>query len=336
MRALPLCFVTACSWMQTEGDFFVVRNDGADLPVWVRGDVASGTFLVWLAGGPGDPVAIVHGEATAAIEAEMAVVYADQRGAGSAGGNASPESFTIDQYVEDTEAVLDVVRARYDVERIFLLGHSWGGTLATAYLLDEGRQAGVAGYVDVAGNHDQIRVFPMKVAWLWDYAVGRIAAGDDVEHWSEVRDWCATNPPISVESFALWNEWVGDTNAVFHDPDVGYEITFDLLFRSAESPFAYLFVNDGYGAENLTDDPGAFQELSFGARMSAITLPALLLWGRHDGIVPIEAADDARASLGTAPDDLEEVVFESSAHFPFFEEPTGFAEAVARFVAGRS
>jgi pimeloyl-ACP methyl ester carboxylesterase len=321
--------------MQTEGDFFVVRNDGADLPVWVRGDVASRTFVVWLAGGPGDPVAIVHGEATAALEREMAVVYADQRGAGSAGGNATPDSFTIEQLVDDTEAVLDVLRARYDVERVFLLGHSWGGTLATAFLVDPDRQSGVTGYIDVAGNHDPIRVFPMKIAWLEAYAADRIAAGDDTEHWGTVRDWCATNPPITVESFALWDAWVGETNAAFHDPDAGYEITFDLLFRSAESPFAYLLVNDGYAAEQLTDGPDAFEELSFGERMAAITLPTLLLWGRHDGIVPIDAAADTRASIGASPEDVDEVTFDGSAHFPFFEEPQSFVDAVVGFVSSR-
>ena len=319
-----------CSAMQTEGDYFVVRNDGADMPVTVRGDLGADTFVVWLAGGPGDPSVIDRGEATDRLEEDLGMVYWDQRGAGSAGGNAKPESFTIEQYVDDTEAVVDVIEELYAPERLFLLGHSWGGTLGTAYLLDADRQAGIAGWIDVDGNHDNPLIFPMKIAWLGSYAEGQIAEGIDVAHWTEVRDWCASEPPLTVDNWHEWNELVGDTNAAFHDPDVGFDIGFDLLFLSPDSPFAYLAVNDGYADASMHTDASSFDELSFSDEMDAITVPSLLVWGRHDGIVPIDAMDAARTSLSNA--DVTSVVLENSAHEGFLEEPQPFAEAVLDFV----
>jgi len=329
LAALP---AVACSAMQTEGDWLFVRNDGADLPVWVRGDTSSGVFIVWLAGGPGDPVVIAQGAATDALEASYGMVFWDQRGSGSAQGNASPDSFTVEQLVDDVDAIVDVVADIYEPERLFLLGHSWGGTLGTAYLLEPDHQSKLAGWIDVAGNHDPPLVYPMKIAWLEDYATRRIAAGEDVSHWTEVRDWCASDPPLTVENFDQWDTYVSDTDATFHNPDVGFDIGFDLLFLSGESAFAYLAVNSSYASDHVYDDVEAFQAFSFSSRMGDITLPTALLWGRHDGIVPLPASDAAMEVLGTPPDELHRVVFEDSAHFPFLEEPQAFERAVADFV----
>jgi proline iminopeptidase len=316
--------------MQTEGDWFVVRNDGADLPVTVRGDLGADTFVVWLAGGPGDPVVVDRGDATDRLEDDLGMVYWDQRGAGSAGGNATPESFTIDQYVDDTEAVVDVIEELYAPEHLFLLGHSWGGTLGTAYLLDDERQAGISGWIDVDGNHDNPLIFPMKTAWLGTYADEQIADGVDVAHWTEVRDWCASEPALTVDNWHEWGELVEETDATFHDPDIGFDVDFDLLFRSPESALAYLAVNAGYADESMYTDASSFEELSFSEDMDVIETPTLLLWGGYDGIVPIEAMDAARESLTNAP--VETAVFDDSAHFPFLEEPQAFAETVLDFV----
>ena len=50
---ISLAVVNGCSTYQTSGDFFFVSNDGAHMPVWVRGNVSSGVFLINLHGGPG-------------------------------------------------------------------------------------------------------------------------------------------------------------------------------------------------------------------------------------------------------------------------------------------
>jgi pimeloyl-ACP methyl ester carboxylesterase len=324
--------LASCSSWQTDGDQLFLRNDGADLPISVRGNVGSGTLLVWLAGGPGDPVAIVRGAATDRIEEHYGMVYWDQRGSGSAQGNAPPESFTMDQFVDDTDKVVDLVRALYSPERVFLIGHSWGGTLATAYLLEPERQRKIAGFIDVAGNHDVPLVYPMKLAWLSDYAQASIEQGIDAEHNREVLAFCESSPPLSRANLAKWDEYTDHTNASFHDPKQGFDVGFDLLFRSGESAPAYLFVNAGYVEKNLYKSDAVLYEMSYSARMKTITIPTAALWGRYDGIVPLPAAEAALGSLGTAPERRRLVVFEHSAHFSFLEEPEAFAAAIVDFV----
>jgi len=333
LALLALAVLAACSPLQTDGDYMFLRNAGADLPVWVRGNTASKVMIVWLTGGPGDPTAVMRGPATDRLEERYGVTYWDQRGCGSAQGNPDPASFTMDQFVDDTDKVVDLVRARYGVKKVFLVGHSWGGTLGVAYLLDARRQAKVAGFVDLDGNHDVPLVYPMKLAWLEAYAESRIAAkAGHVDHWTEVRDFCASRPPLSRASLATWDRYREDTNATFHDPSRGFDVGFDLIFRSGESVPAYFLVNRSYVEDSLYRDDAVLATMSYSARMKAITIPTALLWGRDDGIVPLPAAEAAYEALGTPQADKRTVIFEQSAHFAFLEEPDAFAEAVIAFV----
>ena len=323
----------ACSEQQTEGDFMYLRIAGADLPIWVRGNVDSGTFIVWLSPGPGDPFEVMRGAGTDALEDEYAVVYWDQRGCGSAQGNPAPSTFTMPQFVADTDAVIELVRQRYHARDIVLVGHSWGGTVATAYLLDEHRQRKISGFIDLGGNHDFARVFPMKLDWLDDWAADRIAAGKHVSHWRDIREWIASDPPLTRDNFDRWAGEIEGTHAAWFDGGDDFDIDFDLLFRSPQSPLAYLMINRDYVVDSLYHDDEAMRSLSYGDRMGAITIPILALWGEGDGIVPLPAAEDALASVGTPADEKSLVVIPEAGHFTFLEQPDAFAQAVLAFVA---
>ncbi|MFO0631831.1 MAG: alpha/beta fold hydrolase [Nannocystaceae bacterium] len=333
--ALSLLAVSAaaCSPYQTEGEFMFLRQDDAELPIWVRGNLDSGTIVIWLSPGPGDPIEALRGEGTDLLEQHVGVVYWDQRGCGTAQGNPAPESFTVDQFVADTDAVVELVRQRYHPQHVFLLGHSWGGTLATAYLLDAKRQAKITGFIDLAGNHDFPTVFPMKLAWLQDYAEQQLARGHDVGHWRGVRDWAASRPPLGIASFDHWVGLVDETNAAFFDPDQDVEVSFDLVFRSGGSALAYLQVNRDFVVDSLYRDDAAMRAIAFRDKMHRITVPVLALWGRNDGIVPLAAADDALAHLGTPAARRERVVIERAGHVTFLEQPQAFADAAADFIA---
>src|SRR3954452_15626274 len=124
---LLLTMLTGCvplSQDDREGELFFVRSDGADLPVWVRGNVASGVFLVLLPGGPGSSGIWLYpkSEGFQALEQDYAVVYQDQRGSGATQGNVPASSINLEQFVTDTDRVLQVIRQRYAVRDLVLVG----------------------------------------------------------------------------------------------------------------------------------------------------------------------------------------------------------------------
>lgn len=92
-----------------------------------------GPMIVVLHGGPGaDYRYLLNVKAFA--ENGYYVVFYDQRGSGLSKRH-SQKSYSIQLMIDDLDAVIAHYRASPD-QKIFLLGHSWGGMLATAYIND--------------------------------------------------------------------------------------------------------------------------------------------------------------------------------------------------------
>jgi len=96
------------------------------LYVRVAGGVGADKALIAINGGPG-----LSSHYMLSLEAlagdELAVVTYDQRGTGRS--TAPPDGYTLLDHVTDVEAVREAV----GVEKVYILGHSWGGILAMRY-----------------------------------------------------------------------------------------------------------------------------------------------------------------------------------------------------------
>ena len=107
---------------------FYVRNNNVDLPVLVEGNTASKTFVVYIHGGPEDGAIAESTNPTfwGKLEESYAMDYYGQRGIGMSNGNFDERALTIEQYVEDLDKILTVLKSRYGSDiGIFLLGGSW-------------------------------------------------------------------------------------------------------------------------------------------------------------------------------------------------------------------
>jgi proline-specific peptidase len=94
------------------------------------GDLRSGVPLVLLHGGPGIP-----GNSYADLMAQLAerrpVVRYDQLGCGRSDRPNHPALWTVQTFIDELQTLRNALR----LDRIHLLGHSWGGVLAIEYLL---------------------------------------------------------------------------------------------------------------------------------------------------------------------------------------------------------
>src|SRR5262249_20604241 len=70
----------------------------------------------------------------APLGTDRPVVLYDQLGSGRSGRPADRTLWTVDRFVDE----LDAVRKKLGLKRIHLMGHSWGASLAAAYLLRKG------------------------------------------------------------------------------------------------------------------------------------------------------------------------------------------------------
>ena len=102
-------------------------------PQWllIRGQDVSRPVLLFLHGGPGESNMWLAHYTMQELEQHFVCVNWDQRGAGkSFQPGLDPETMTVGQFVQDTIALIELLRARFGQQKILLLGHSWGSVLA--------------------------------------------------------------------------------------------------------------------------------------------------------------------------------------------------------------
>lgn len=322
-------FVFSCKKdsLNKEGDYFFLRNDGADMPVWVRGNMSSNVFIIHLHGGPGgSSINEAEQQVFRNLETEYALVYWDQRGSGCSQGKAKPESMNMDQFVEDLEKLIAVINSKYQNSKIFLLGHSWGGALGTAFLIKGNNQNLIRGWIELDGAHNFKLGLEKSVSLVKNHAQNQISAGIDVSFWQEALAWYLDNPIMmnTVQMNKHCNTYLNNANGYIYNPNNPNLANFN--GGSLNSPGGYS--NGNFAQLNLEEE----LQKSYSDQMYKITIPTLILWGLHDGILPVELAQDAYDNLGTNSLDKSVFIFQNSAHSPNREEPDLFNQKVKIFI----
>ncbi len=107
-----------------------IDSNGHELSMMIRGHSLDNPVLLFLAGGPGGSELGAMRNHLPELEEHFTVVTWDQRGTGKSYPELDPAgSMTLDSSVSDTIAVTNHLRDRFDQDRIYLLGQSWGSTL---------------------------------------------------------------------------------------------------------------------------------------------------------------------------------------------------------------
>lgn len=322
-------FITNCDELYNfeDTDLFYIENDEAYMPVRISGNKDSNVFILLLHGGPGGTAQPFAGSP---VEEDYAYIYWDQRAAGSSHGNSGTEYFTLEQYIEDMDIVIQAVNIKYDNPLIFLHGQSWGGLLGTAYLLDETRQSKITGWIEEAGGHDMETGMELSRQFVIDYAETQIQLGsDDSSDWLDVIDWYDENPTIDVDNVMQHVGYVGDS--------YGYTPEDADLFISDEEMFSIMFFsNYNYITVQLNSlySQSYFNilDINYVPEMYKITIPSLILWGEHDGILPVPLAQQAYDALGTPDEDKYITILPNSGHGSVEEDFDLYNRTIIDFV----
>ena len=318
-------------------DLFFVRRDGADLPVWVRGDPSSET-VVLVQHGLGTTGAFYDSfPAFDALEAEQAVVYWDQRGAGLSQGNASADSLTVANTVADLDLVRAAVEERYDPERLVLLGHSLGGGISLAYLRDTNRASGVAGYVDVSGGRSLREAYDTVRQRLIAFAEQQVLADEDAATWQEALAFYEQTTRFPREEPGR-SQHAGYVSAMLETQGFDYEGSTQSMASHLRTAGVRETLTGGFdllGFAGNTSRLGTSFDLDgmdlSAEEVSTVPVPALVLDGRHDLSVPVEHSEATWQAL-PAPGPSRFEVLEDAGHFPMWDQPDAFADTVQAFV----
>ncbi len=299
----------------------------ATMPVVVRGNVGSKVLVLFLHGGPGGSAQLKIGlEAFNQLESLYEVVYWDQRGSGESRGGVNRRFMNLTQYVQDLDGLVDELMIRYPGKSLFLLGHSWGGCLATAYLADANRAAKIAGWINAAGAYNNPRGDSLSAEWIIQHSENMIAAHQRRSRWRRALKWYSRHPDFTSEEIKHYR---------FVKKAHGYSITpkgdapgysFWDFVRTPRKVIRY-YVN-----YKRTLNRFIISEIDLSSVLAELTLPTLIIWGKDDGVIPDALATEAYSLLGTPDTSKRLHLMPQAAHMLFFDQPEKFSAAVTNFI----
>lgn len=310
-----------------DGDFFFLEHKEAIMPIWVKGNLSSKTFCVFLHGGPGlSSLTYANSPSYEKLQEKYAFVFWDQRSSGASLGNTKSSTINLAQFVEDTDKVIDLILEKYEIEKVILIGKSWGGALGTAYLIDEDHQQKVSGWVEIDGTHNWKEALVLSVNYMKGYSQGKIDNNDNTIYWEESL--CFYNDHGEDRDLHFWKrhgKYLNAANAIYkypkNDPENSQEWSTPIPLLS--------ILNAMYVSKHMLEE---MSNLNLTPEMNKIKVPTLILWGRYDFNIPVETGYEAYDVIGTAESEKELFIFEESAHSPSFEEPELFVEKVVEFI----
>jgi pimeloyl-ACP methyl ester carboxylesterase len=179
-----------------------VELNGDTQWLYLRGHNRDNPVLLFLHGGPGMTEMPIARSFGLELEKHFTVVHWDQRGSGKSRHEAPPASgLSIDTYLQDVVALTNLLRTRFDEEKIYLVGHSWGSLLGTLAVRDHPElyhaYAGVGQIANMADNETVSLAFVREQASLDGNikALAELAAidpstfGEDMSQMEVQRKW---------------------------------------------------------------------------------------------------------------------------------------------------
>ena len=276
---------------------------------WFRvvGDLGSGLDpLVCLHGGPGS----THHYFTPLerlAEGGRPVVLYDQLGCGS-----SDRPHAIDWGVQVFLDELAALRAQLGLDRIHLLGTSWGGMLALEHALSAFAEG------DFGGLTSLVLSSTLASADEWVAEATRLRGELPPEVIAVLDEHERAGTYDSPEYAAA--EAVLNARHFFRGPSNPPELERMLPERGAESYRAMWGPNEW----TLT---GALRGWDVRSRLPELDLPVLVIRGRYD-----LSTESIAATLVRGLPQAREVVFEESSHTPVLEETERYLEVVGDFL----
>jgi proline iminopeptidase len=263
--------------------------------------------------GPGLPLLVLHGgpgftceylDPLAELGDERAVVLFDQLGCGRSDRPSDPALWTVDRFVDEVACV----RRALGLDRIHLLGQSWGSMLAVDAVL-----AGATGIASL------ILASPPLSIPLWMADAGRLRA----------------QLPPDVQLALTRHEASGYTACPeYRAASLEYSRRF--ICRADPWPDAYerSFVGEGEEVYHTMWGPNEFTVTGTLAgydrtdRLPSIDIPTLLTCGRFDEATP----ESTEVYAGLIPGSRT-AIFERSAHCAHLEEKEAYLSEVRSFLA---
>ncbi|MFP2906709.1 alpha/beta fold hydrolase [Pyxidicoccus sp. 3LFB2] len=284
----------------------------------VRGKSRSNPILLMIHGGPASPDLPTGWAFQAGWEDFFTVVQWDQRGSGKSYSANDPAliapTLSLQRIAEDAAEVVQYLRRRYDKEKVFVLGHSWGSLVG----------------LELANRHPELLFAYVGMGQVISglenervsYAL-TLAQAEATHNATAIQELKALAPypepdgSIRIEKVIIERKWSDTFGGLVHGRDgVGHFL--DLAELSPDYSAADV-ASIGKGSQlslpRLLPEVARFDY----TQVTRFKCPVILFAGRHDTTTPSQVAADWLTRVSAPSKRL--IWFENSAHMMMLEEP---------------
>ncbi len=272
--------------------------------IWYR-RVGSGTAspLLILHGGPGSGHDYL--KPLEKLAKDRPIIFYDQLGCGKSDQPDDRSLWRMERFVGE----IDEVREALGLQRIHLFGHSSGGMLAIEYMLTQPRGIRSLILADSCASVPQLKQELKRLKS--ELPAETIATLDRFEATGDFQ-----NPKYREAVIEFYKRHVCRLSTM---PDYLSRTTANLKNNPV-----YKIMN---GPNELVIT-GNLKNWDRTGQLSEISVPTLILVGRHDEITPACSATILQGIAGS-----QQEVFEESSHIPHIEEEARYLEVASRFLA---
>ena len=286
---------------------------------------AKGVMIYYVTVGRGAPLVIVHGGPGAShdyflpyllpLARHNRLIFIDERGSGRSEKLEDPAGYTVENMVEDVEAV----RQALGLGKISLLGHSYGGALAQAYALKYQKNLthlilGSTWSSTVALNQIFVRMKEKMPTQLRE-RINSMEAEGLFGHGLDYQKNRYTNEYM----VAAWGE--GYLPYIYQNrPDPNYDPV-------ASGNISWDLYREMWGSHGEYVVDGNLKSVEYTERLAGIKVPTLILVGDHD-----ECDPSLSEAMHTKIAGSKMVVLPKAGHMTFVDQTKVFVEAVDSFL----
>jgi proline iminopeptidase len=286
---------------------------------------AHGVLIYYKAIGRGTPILILHGGPGAShdyflpyllpLARRNRLIFVDERGSGRSEKLQNASLYTVDNMVEDAEAL----RQALQLGNIALLGHSCGGVLAQAYALKYGQS--LTHLILCSTFHSTSKmneVFRQMMANMTPELRGRIEKLEKGGLFGHGREYEKRRYPPDY-MIAAWGE--GYFPYLYSNrPDPNFD-------PQAMGNMAWDVYLQMWGARGEYVIDGNLKSVEYADRLSSIRVPTLITVGDHDECAPSLSEEMNKAIVGS-----RLVVLPKSGHMTFVDQPDLFNSTINEFL----
>lgn len=312
--------VTTTTKINTEGGIDLLGNvmlGGEEQWVLIRGKKQTNPVLLYLHGGPGSFIIPRAREFGTLLEEDFVVVYWDQRGSGKSYRSGVPvNSMNLDQFISDTRELVDVLKQRFNVPKIYLVGNSWGAALGA--LTVERYPELFYAYVGTGQLVNTARAETIS----YEFTLNEAKTTQNREAIKELTQ--MGPPPWDYNTMTKHRKWLrrfGGT--IYEEKESANSFLSDFMGKMLLSPEYSLMeivensMDPNFAVRNLWDDIAGIDLFE---QVPSIDVPVYFIAGRHDYNTPSELVEEYYEKLD-APKGKHLIWFENAAHMPEFEDP---------------